>query len=268
MSEVFSLCSSPRSRWFLILLVASVASCSDSGTDPDGLDAVPDMPDDMPDMEAFMRNYVEAIFLGMGPLIPQDNFTACSTGRGQWAGFPRGTTVSVIASSTLEIDTKQLIEAARTTITEATLGEIQTEFVVTNDPDPMPGLNEATGTDHPSPQDTGCAFDRGCVHIGFTAPESGIMTSSRTTLRESGQPPDAFVHDIIGHGIMGMCHIDQALIGGNSRSLMAGGPGAFTGFIPDQLSTLDIAAARAVYGSSLNPGASRAEFVAAGLINP
>ncbi len=220
-----------------------------------------------------MRNYIEAIFLGSGPLIPQDNFTACVTNPGQWAGFPRGTTVHVVVSSTLDmasdgVDTKQLIEAALTTVNEATLGEIQTTFAVTEDPDPMPGLNEVTGTDHPSPQDTGCAFDRGCVHIDFTAPGSGIMISSRATQRESVQPADAFVHDIIGHGIMGMCHIDQELIGGNDKSLMAGGPGAFTGFIPDQLSTLDIAAANAVYGSSLNPGATRADFVAAGLINP
>ena len=199
--------------------------------------------------------------------------TACVTNRGQWAGFPRGTAVRVVASSTLDlgsdgIDTKQLIEAALATVTEATLSGIQTEFMITDDPDPMPGLNEATGTDHPSPRDTGCAFDRGCVHIQFTEPGSGIMISSRATLRESIQPADAFVHDILGHGIMGMCHIDQELIGGNDKSLMAGGPGAFTGFIPDQLSALDIAAAQAVYGSSLNPGASRAEFVEAGLINP
>lgn len=76
----------------------------------------------------------------------------------------------------------------------------------------MPGLNEATGTDHPSPRNTGCAFDRGCVHIEFTEPGSSVMTSSRATLRESMQPAYAFVHDIIRHGIMGMCHIDQALI--------------------------------------------------------
>ena len=246
----------------MIVLAASVLSCSDSGTDPDE-----------GEIEDFMRNYIEAIFLGTGPLIPQDNFTACVTDTGQWAGFPRGTTVRVVASSTLDLgsdgsDTKQMVEAALATVTEATLGEIQTEFMVTDDPDPTPGLNEATGTDHPSPQDTGCTFDRGCVHIGFTAPGSGIMISSRTTLRESIQPADAFVHDIIGHGVMGMCHIDQELIGGNDKSLMAGGPGAFTGFIPDQLSDLDIAAARAVYGSSLSPGATRADFVEAGLINP
>ena len=128
----------------------------------------------------------------------------------------------MIASSTLDmgsdgVDTKQLIETALVTVAEATLGEIQTEFLVTSDADPMPGLNEATGTDHPSPPDTGCAFERGCVHIGFTAPGSGVMISSRATLKESVQPADAFVHDIIGHGIMGMCHIDQALIGGKRQ---------------------------------------------------
>ncbi len=73
------------------------------------------------------------------------------TDPGQWAGFPGGTTVRVVASTTLDlgsdgVDTKQLIEAALATVTEATLGEIQTDFTVTDDPDPMPGLNEATGT--------------------------------------------------------------------------------------------------------------------------
>ena len=46
---------------------------------------------------------------------------------------------------------------------------------------------------------------------------------------------------------------------------MAGGPGAFTGFIPDQLSALESRGAR-VYGYPC--GATREEFVEAGLINP
>ena len=169
----------------MIALAASVVSCSDSGTDPEPGDT-----------DEFVKNYIEALFLGTGPLIPQDNFTACVTNRGQWAGFPRGTAVRVVASSTLDlgsdgVDTKQLIEAALATVTEATLGEIQISFTITNDPDPMPGLNEATGTDHPSPQDTGCAFDRGCVHIQFTEAGSGIMISSRATLREGLNNPIA-----------------------------------------------------------------------------
>ena len=95
-----------RTNWWVIALAASVVSCSDSGTDPEPGDT-----------DEFVKNYIEALFLGTGPLIPQDNFTACVTNRGQWAGFPRGTAVRVVASTTLDlgsdgVDTKQLIEAA------------------------------------------------------------------------------------------------------------------------------------------------------------
>ena len=140
--------------------------------------------------------------------------------------------------------------------------------MIKDNPDPIPGLNEVTVTDYSSPQDTGCIFERGCVHIESTEPGSGVMISSRSTLRKSIQPSDAFVHGVIGHGILGMCYIDRELIGGNDKSLMADAPGAFTGLIPDQLSEFDIAAAQAVYGSSLNPGATRDDFVNAGLIDP
>ena len=225
------------------------------------------------ELSAFMKDYIAAIFLGSGPLIPQDNATACVTHPGKWAAFPRGTTVRVIASNSLDQgsdgeDTKMLLQAALARVEQATHGAVTTTFQTTNDPDPMPGTNEATATDHPDPLSTGCAFDRGCVHIAFNDVGLTEMRSSRTVLKEAIQPSDAFVHDVVGHGIMGMCHIDQALIGGNDKSLMAGGPGAFTGFIPDGLSPLDVAAARAVYGTTLEPGATLADFQAAGLVRP
>ena len=226
-----------------------------------------------PDLSDFIKDYIEAIFLGSGPLIPQDNFTACVTNPGRWAAFPRGSTVNVIASNTLDmgsdnVDTKALIQAALATVEEATLGEITTTFATTDHPDPIPTAGQATATDHPDPVSTGCAFDRGCVHIGFSDVNFTVIESSRSVLMEAIQPADAYVHDLIGHGIMGMCHIDQELIGGNNQSLMAGGPGAFTGLIPDQLSPFDILAAQAVYGTDLKPGATQADFLAKGLIRP
>ncbi len=115
-------------------------------------------------------------------------------------------------------DTKQLIERALATASIATPGNIRTVFMITDNPDPIPGLNEVTATDHPSPQDTGCTFERGCVHIELTESGSGVMISSRSTLRESIQPSDAFVHNVIGHGILGMCYIDRKLIEGNDKS--------------------------------------------------
>ena len=158
-SKAGHFCLNRRSGLLFVILATLIVSCSDSGTGPEP-----------PGLDEFMKNYIEAIFLGTEPFIPQDNFTACVTHQGKWTGFPWGTTVKVIVSTTLDlgsdgVDTKQLIEAALATINEATLGEIQTEFITTENPDPMPGLNEATGTDHPSPQDAGCAFDRGCVHM-------------------------------------------------------------------------------------------------------
>ena len=91
--------------------------------------------------------------------------------------------------------------------------------------------------------------------------------SSRALLPPS-QSVNAYVHDAIGHGILGMCHIDGALIGGPSGSLMSGGPGVSSGQIASRLTALDIQAIQAVYASSLSPGAGRAEFVATGLIDP
>lgn len=85
------------------------------------------------------------------------------------------------------------------------------------------------------------------------------------------QPPDqtvnAYVHDVVGHGILGMCHIDGNLIGGPQNSLMSGGPGVFSGDIADQLSMLDIDALQVVYGSGLNPGATGDDFIQEGLID-
>ena len=81
------------------------------------------------------------------------------------------------------------------------------------------------------------------------------------------QTPNGFAHDIIGHGVMGMCHVDGNLIGGAGLSLMSGGPNVFSGQIALQLTPFDIAAAQAVYGSGLNPGATKADFLRLGLIN-
>jgi hypothetical protein len=221
----------------------------------------------------FLKDYIEALFLGSGRLKPQDGFTACVSTPGQWAGFPRGTVVEVVASNTLSagsdgVDTKRLLEDALSTVEEATLGTITATFGTTDDPDPVPTTHQATATDQADPQSFGCSFERGCVLVDFSDPEFTVMLSSRSVLNQSIQPADAYVHDVIGHGIMGMCHVDHELVGGNDKSLMAGGPGAFTGLIPDELSPLDIEAAQAVYGTDLEPGATRVDFEERGLVRP
>ena len=146
-----------------------------------------------------------------------------------------------------------------------TLGEIRAVFQLTEDSDPIPGLNEVTSTTHVAPSQEGCASDVGCTIPFFQAP--GVLRGSRAVQPES-QTPQAYVHDVIGHGVLGMCHIDGTLIGGPANSLMSGGPGVFSGQIAGTLTVLDQRALRAVYRSPLDPGATLSDFQLEGLINP
>ena len=147
----------------------------------------------------------------------------------------------------------------------ATNGDITATVETIEDPNPFPQANEVTSTTHRSPSTEGCPSNIGCTMFGFRSP--GVLQWSRA-VQPADQSPNAYAHDAIGHGVMGMCHIDGLRNGGPERSLMSGGPGVTRTNYALQLTDLDIQAARAVYASSLNPGASRSDFVAAGLINP
>jgi hypothetical protein len=215
-------------------------------------------------LSPFMRDYIQAIFLGSGPLSPTDGNYACPTFAGTWTGFPRRTVVSVRVSTSESTDKRQAIQSAAAQVSSATLAAIQTVFTLTDDPNPIPGPNEATSTSYPAPSTQGCPSDNGCTIHSFVS--NGVLRSSRA-VQPPNQTPNAFAHDIIGHGVMGMCHVDGHLIGGAGLSLMSGGPNVFSGEIALQLTALDIAAAQAVYGSGLNPGATKADFLRAGLIN-
>lgn len=172
-----------------------------------------------------------ATFLGSGPLSAR----ACPD-IGTWSGFPRGTS-----------------------------GDIQTVFELTDEADPIPGLNEVTSTSHANPSTEGCASDVGCTIPTFS--DVGVLASSRA-VQPSTQTVQAYVHDVIGHGVLGLCHIDGNLIGGPELSLMSGGEGIFSGEIAGELTMLDIESAILVYASSLQLGAVRSDFAQEGLVSP
>jgi len=172
-----------------------------------------------------------ATFLGSGPLSAR----ACPD-IGTWSGFPRGTS-----------------------------GDIQTVFELTDEADPIPGLNEVTSTSRANPSTEGCASDVGCTIPTFS--DVGVLASSRA-VQPSTQTVQAYVHDVIGHGVLGLCHIDGNLIGGPELSLMSGGEGIFSGEIAGELTMLDIESAILVYASSLQLGAVRSDFAQEGLVSP
>jgi hypothetical protein len=96
--------------------------------------------------------------------------------------------------------------------------------------------------------------------------KQATLRAARAVL-DSSVPSQGWAHEL-GHGILGMCHIDGFLIGGPGNSLMSGGPGVHSGALPHGLSPYDIAATRAVYAAGLEPGRGRAAFVQAGLLRP
>ena len=82
-----------------------------------------------------------------------------------------------------------------------------------------------------------------------------------------GRGVAAYIHDAVGHGVLGLCHVGASQIGGGDASLMSGGFGVPPGSGASALTALDLAAIRAVYASSVSPGASRSAFLAARLVN-
>jgi hypothetical protein len=82
-----------------------------------------------------------------------------------------------------------------------------------------------------------------------------------------GRSLSAYIHDAVGHGVLGLCHIDARQIDGAENSLMSAGLGVLPGSGASTLTGLDIEAIRTVYASSVNPGAARSAFLAARLVN-
>lgn len=217
-----------------------------------------------------LRDYIEAVFLGTGRLTPSDGNHGCSA-TGYMRGFRRATTVSVVISATVSADKAAAIRRAAEQVSTATGGSIQVTISSTGDPDPRPGQNEVTSTTHPSPSSQGCGSDNGCtIHIFADYQTPGLFSSSRA-VQPVVQTPAAYAHDVVGHGVLGLCHPDGNLIGGAAQSLMSAGPSVFSGGpngIADRLTTLDLLTSQAVYAAGLEAGATASDFRSAGLIKP
>lgn len=210
---------------------------------------------------------IEALFLGSGPLTLADGSHACPF-TDYWKGFPRGTTVTVRVSSTVSEKVREAIKQALRQVPEATNGAIEATFELTEEANPMPGPNEVTLTFHPDPVSQGCIFDRGCIIHRFESKDRpGIFRSGRA-VQAPDLPVNDYVHDVVGHGVIGMCHIDGKRICGAEKSLMSRGPGVYSGETAVALTPLDISAAKAVFASPLSPGASRDDFIRHRLIDP
>ena len=248
-------------RWVLILALVNLAPGGAAGA------MAAEDPPSPPGAVAENADVIEALFLGSGPLTPADGSHACPL-TDYWKGFPRGTTVKVRLSTTVSEKVREAIEQALLQVPEATTGAIDATFELTEDANPMPERNEVTLTFHPDPVSQGCIFDRGCIIHRFESTDRpGIFRSGRA-VQAADLPVNDYVHDVVGHGVIGMCHIDARRICGPENSLMSRGAGVFSGETAFELTALDLSAAKAVYGSPLDPGATRDDFIELRLIDP
>lgn len=214
------------------------------------------------------RDYVEALFLGSGPLVPKgdvDQNFACPH-RGMWSGYARGSTVTVVVPQRVRGGNRAAIDATAATVPDATAGAIRVGVVDTADLNIQASDGQLIMAVIPLDQvkpNCGPGASIACItYFPYPIP-SGVIRWTKAFF-SVGDPadidhPNPFAHEM-GHGILGMCHLDPESSGGDRASVMTG----FTG--PSGISPFDIEALKAVWGSSLGLGATRGDFAAQGLV--
>jgi Bacterial Ig-like domain (group 2) len=223
---------------------------------------VVDLPSDVASLELIPRDAgIEGLVLGQGPLAAESQWYSCSY-PGRWASFPRGTEVVVRVSTAVALESREAIRRGLEDLPAATGGSLHGRFILTEAADPLPRDNEVSVAIHDDPMALGCRTGSGCTLHRFAG--TGVLAASRVVMPRV-QTPNAFVHDAIGHGILGMCHVDADRIGGAQHSLMSGGDGVYSNQTAAVLSELDRELQRAVWSSDLNPGAGIREFRGMGL---
>ena len=217
------------------------------------------------------QEFIEALFLGTGPLqAPNDPVPCVSIApgitRGVLHGFARGSDVPVRVASALSGSVQAVLREEIATIPGATLGRLRTTFELSADPDPPQRDSEIVLAFSPNTIAL-CGSDYACGQIPFST--LGLMRSAKFTYSPTiGEVPA--VHEV-AH-LLGMCHVSAELIGGRPANSLMGNFAVLPTSGPPtnepRLTPWDIEALGAVYGSSLQPGAVRSDFVAAGLVKP
>ncbi len=206
------------------------------------------------------RKVIEALIFGTGPL----GAGACPAYQ-RWAGFPRGSHIEIVLASNVAKDKRDQIQSTLNQVVHATQGAITVSLNLAEEAEPSIQNYKVVSMTHNDPTRFGCVSKVGCTHHEWKNP--GVLKGSRAVQPEE-QTPQAYAHDVIGHGILGMCHIQAQSIGGPEHSLMSGGPGIYSGQNSGRLTELDIHVLQTVYASHLSPGATRQDFIRAELINP
>jgi hypothetical protein len=200
------------------------------------------------------KDYVEALFLGSGPLADTANH-GCSAGPGRLAAWPPGSRVTVTLGASLNERQKASTTSAAQQASEATFGQVIATVRESASSVPSPGPSEIVA--HQEDVPCGIAAAAGCASPSFSQP--GVFSSASIRATPSANP---MAHEL-GHVLYGFCHLR---LGPGPQLLWTSvmGSGNNTGLLSER----DLAAVKAVFSAGLRGGATRSEFVAAGLVKP
>ena len=210
-----------------------------------------------------LREYIESLFFGTGPLIPTDGNFGCGARSGVMRGFPKGSSVPLIVSTTLS-DVRPLIEGFAADVATLTRGRTTVAVSVTGNADPRPERGQVTIASG-DPASIGCgSTDGGCSLITYISSPPGVYSFGRILVKPTTNRPEVTARHELAHMLLGLCHVDAGAIGSSTGSLMTAGPQRTAS--ADTLSAYDRAAIDAVFTAGMEPGRTRADFSAAGLI--
>lgn len=209
------------------------------------------------------RELIEALLLGSGRLAVAGN-VGCSGG--VMLGWRPGTRLPVLVSSNV---TDALLVGAQQTVPQfatATRGLVQAAIVRVDHPPPRPGVDEVSIRMAAQAEvDAFCRNPgvRGCARQSFSGP---YFRSVEIVFAPSAEAA-TLAHEL-GHGL-GLCH---AIVAAGMQPPLTMGVTPDGVFSPSgrlsSLSPASVKSAESVYAAGLVAGASRSQFVAAGLVPP
>ena len=207
------------------------------------------------------RDFIEAIFLGSGPLRGEPPY--CS---GVMTGWPAGSEIRVLVSTSVPAVHRDVAMKTVAQFLEATHGSVRGTVAIVDDPNPLPRKGEITiaALDGPAMQ-AFCGRAAGCA---LTTLRGHEIRSARIAFLAflSSAERNVVAHEL-GHAVLGLCHMSVNGTSDLQPPAIMGNTSVKPNKQDDSWDPSTVKASAAVYGAGLTPGAGWAEFFAAGLVN-
>lgn len=253
---------SPTARALLGLVISAVtAGACGSGTPT--VSPTPTPPDASQPLDR--AAFIEALFFGTGPLADYSN-RGCATQDQRMVGWPEGSVVTITISPTLSAEERAGVIGPASQAREATGGAVTTTVESATGSDPPQPTGEIAVVKVPPDQVQMLCGSQEADLCAAVVQSFGVIRSARIIGPDvAGGDGGGYSHEL-GHALFGLCHLNPASAvfqnpyGRSPASIMGAGNGG------RRLTDDDMRAIKAVYAAGLRAGASRTEFINAGLI--